>query len=50
MREELTTAALLILLVAGLCALGQRHVAQAEAEADHARAALAACEGVCREP
>lgn len=49
MRDELTTAVLLILLVAGLCALGQHHVAQAEAEADHARAQLAACEGVCRE-
>ena len=49
MRDEITTAVLLILLAVGTCALGQRYIQQAEAEADHARDQLAACEGVCRE-
>lgn len=49
LREELTTAFLFAAVVVGFCVLMQSQVDAARDDAERARAALAACEGVCRE-
>ena len=49
MREELTTATLFAAVVLGFCILMQSQVDAARDDAERARAALAAVEGVCRE-
>lgn len=48
LRDELTTAALFAAVVLGFCALMQSQVDAARDDAELARAALAAVEGVCR--
>ena len=49
LREELTTAALFGAVVVGFCILMQSSVDAARDDAERAKAALAAVEGVCRE-
>ena len=48
LREELTTAALFAAVVLGFCILMQSQLDAARDDAERARAALVACEGVCR--
>ena len=49
LRDELTTAALFAAVVVGFCVLMQSQVDAARDDAERARAALVAVEGVCRE-